>query len=71
MPLDDVLLDLKLAPDALEVPVPRYFVEDKAKVGIGQRWEVALGCSGQGRGGAWGAQHVVLVAVRFGCAHAC
>ncbi|KIY95572.1 hypothetical protein MNEG_12391 [Monoraphidium neglectum] len=29
--LDDVLVDMKLAPDALEVPVPRYFVEDRAK----------------------------------------
>jgi hypothetical protein len=31
--LDDLLVDLKLTPDALEVPVPRYFVEDRAKVG--------------------------------------
>jgi hypothetical protein len=29
--LDDLLVDLKLTPDALEVPVPRYFVEDRAK----------------------------------------
>jgi len=35
VPLDDVLVDLKLAPDVLEVPVPRYFVEDRAKVGAG------------------------------------
>ncbi|GBF95030.1 hypothetical protein Rsub_07531 [Raphidocelis subcapitata] len=29
--LDDVLLDLKLPPEVLEVPVPRYFVEDRAQ----------------------------------------
>ena len=28
-PLDDVLVDLKLTPAALEVPLPRYFVEDR------------------------------------------
>jgi hypothetical protein len=33
--LDDVLLDLKLSPEVLEVPVPRYFVEDRAQVGGG------------------------------------
>jgi hypothetical protein len=31
--LDDVLVDLKLAPDELEVPVPRYFTEDRSKAG--------------------------------------
>jgi hypothetical protein len=31
--LDDLLVDLKLTPDVLEVPVPRYFIEDRAKVG--------------------------------------
>lgn len=30
--LDDLLVDLKLTPDVLEVPVPRYFIEDRAKV---------------------------------------
>jgi hypothetical protein len=30
--LDDLLVDLKLTPDVLEVPVPRYFVEDRAQV---------------------------------------
>jgi len=29
--LDDILVDLKLTPDVLEIPVPRYFVEDRAK----------------------------------------
>ncbi|KAI8469151.1 MAG: hypothetical protein J3K34DRAFT_514240 [Monoraphidium minutum] len=29
--LDDVLVDLKLPPGALEVPVPRYFVEDRVQ----------------------------------------
>ena len=29
--LDDILVDLKLAPDVLEVPVPKYFVEDQAR----------------------------------------
>ena len=28
--LDDVLVDLKLSPDVLEVPVPKYFIEDQA-----------------------------------------
>lgn len=38
--LDDLLVDLKLTPDVLEVPVPRYFIEDRAKVGCadGVRW---------------------------------
>lgn len=30
--LDDALADLRLPPEALEVPVPRYFVEDRARV---------------------------------------
>lgn len=30
--LDDLLIDLKLTPDVLEVPVPRYFIEDRAQV---------------------------------------
>lgn len=30
--LDSLLMDLKVAPDALEVPVPRYFVEDRSTV---------------------------------------
>ena len=29
--LDDILVDLKLAPDVLEVPVPKYFIEDQAR----------------------------------------
>jgi len=29
--LDDILVDLKLSPDTLDVPVPRYFKEDNAK----------------------------------------
>ena len=29
--LDDVLVDLKLAPEVLEVPVPKYFIEDQAR----------------------------------------
>jgi hypothetical protein len=33
--LDDILVDLKLTPDVLEVPVPRYFLEARAKVGAG------------------------------------
>ena len=28
--LDDALVDLKLTPEALEVPIPKYFVEDRA-----------------------------------------
>lgn len=30
--LDDILVDLKLTPEVLEVPVPKYFIEDRAKV---------------------------------------
>lgn len=33
--LDDLLIDLKLTPDVLEVPVPRYFIEDRAQVRVG------------------------------------
>lgn len=29
--LDDILVDLKLSPEVLEVPVPKYFIEDRAK----------------------------------------
>lgn len=29
--LDDILVDLKLSPEVLEVPVPKYYIEDRAK----------------------------------------
>ena len=29
--LDEILVDLKLTPDVLEVPIPRYFVQDRSK----------------------------------------
>jgi hypothetical protein len=29
--LDDILVDLKLTPEVLEVPVPKYYIEDRAK----------------------------------------
>lgn len=29
--MEDVLLDMKMGPEALEVPVPRYYVEERAK----------------------------------------
>jgi ATP-dependent 26S proteasome regulatory subunit len=29
--LDEHLIDLKLTPDALEIPIPKYFVEERAK----------------------------------------
>ena len=29
--LDDILVDLKLTPDVLEIAVPKYFIEDRAK----------------------------------------
>lgn len=35
--LDDLLIDLKLTPDVLEVPVPRCFIEDRAQVGCSGR----------------------------------
>eukprot|EP00696_Hemimastix_kukwesjijk_P020327 gnl/Hemi2/9938_TR3446_c0_g1_i1.p1 gnl/Hemi2/9938_TR3446_c0_g1~~gnl/Hemi2/9938_TR3446_c0_g1_i1.p1 ORF type:complete len:833 (-),score=277.98 gnl/Hemi2/9938_TR3446_c0_g1_i1:123-2621(-) len=30
VPLDEVLLDMKLTPQALEIPMPRYFLEEKS-----------------------------------------
>lgn len=30
--LDDILVDMKLAPEVLELPCPAYFREDRAKV---------------------------------------
>ena len=30
--LDDILVDLKLSPETLEIPVPKYFKEDQARV---------------------------------------
>ena len=30
--LDDVLVDMKLAPEVLELPCPAYFREERAKV---------------------------------------
>eukprot|EP00201_Polytomella_parva_P022593 CAMPEP_0175045650 /NCGR_PEP_ID=MMETSP0052_2-20121109/4556_1 /TAXON_ID=51329 ORGANISM="Polytomella parva, Strain SAG 63-3" /NCGR_SAMPLE_ID=MMETSP0052_2 /ASSEMBLY_ACC=CAM_ASM_000194 /LENGTH=479 /DNA_ID=CAMNT_0016309235 /DNA_START=59 /DNA_END=1495 /DNA_ORIENTATION=- len=29
--LDDILVDLKLTPEVLEIPIPKYFIEDRAK----------------------------------------
>eukprot|EP00898_Chlorokybus_atmophyticus_P002625 jgi/Chlat1/3363/Chrsp23S00269 len=29
--LDDLLVDLKLTPDVLEIPIPRYYIEDRAQ----------------------------------------
>jgi len=40
--LDDILVDLKLSPETLEVPVPRYFREDNLKQ-LEQRDRLALG----------------------------
>lgn len=40
--LDDILVDLKLTPEVLEVPVPKYFIEDRAKVGAGLGRAVGL-----------------------------
>ena len=34
--LDDLLVDLKLPPETLEVPVPRYFVEKSAAMQSGR-----------------------------------
>jgi hypothetical protein len=41
--LDDLLVDLKLTPEVLEVPVPRCFIEDRAQVQM---------CDGGGSGGS-------------------
>ena len=30
--LDDVLVDLKLSPEAVEIPIPRFFLEERAEV---------------------------------------
>lgn len=40
--LDDILVDLKLSPDTLEIPVPKYFREDNAKR-LEQRNRLVLG----------------------------
>ena len=32
--LDDVLVDLKLSPEAVEIPIPRFFLEERAKVHV-------------------------------------
>jgi IQ and AAA domain-containing protein len=40
--LDDILVDLKLSPDTLEIPVPKYFREDNAKQ-LDQRDRLVLG----------------------------
>lgn len=40
--LDELVVDLKLTPDALEVPVPRYFIENRAQV---RRRSVGAGCA--------------------------
>jgi hypothetical protein len=58
--LDDLLVDLKLTPDVLEVPVPRYFIEDRAKVRAAvkqlHKCCCARGNSGcRGRGRSWAA----------------
>lgn len=29
--LDDILVDLKLSPDSLEIPIPKYFIEDNSR----------------------------------------
>lgn len=31
MCLDDVMLELKITPDMMEISIPRYFVEERAK----------------------------------------
>ena len=36
--LDETLVDLKLGPEVLEVPVPRFFREDRAKVNWYMGW---------------------------------
>lgn len=40
--LDDILVDLKLSPDTLEIPVPKYFREDQARR-LQQRDQLVLG----------------------------
>lgn len=47
--LDDVLVDLKLTPEVLEVPVPRCFTEDRVKVRAAGRGNCCvLLCSSHG-----------------------
>lgn len=45
--LDDVLVDLKLSPEVIEIPVPHYFLEDRAKVCPSA--QLMNTCSGTGR----------------------
>ena len=40
--LDDILVDLKLSPDTLEIPVPKYFKEDQSRI-IDQRDRLVSG----------------------------
>ena len=44
-PLDDVLMDMKLTPEVLELPAPRYFLEDRQKVPPPICWQ--NGCEAQ------------------------
>lgn len=46
-PLDDVLMDMKLTPEVLELPAPRYFLEDRQKVPSNLCWQ--SGCEAQQR----------------------
>ena len=44
--LDDILVDLKLTPDVLEIPVPKYYTEDRAKVrNVYQIWLMFCGAT--------------------------
>lgn len=36
--MTDVLTDLKLHPEVLEIPIPRYFREQRAKASFLQKW---------------------------------
>lgn len=49
--LDDILVDLKLTPDVLEIPVPRYYVEDRQKVRAARRALRELGRRSVGSAG--------------------
>ena len=42
--LDETLVDLKLGPEVLEVPVPRFFCEDRAKASCSCSCSGASGC---------------------------
>jgi hypothetical protein len=66
--LDDLLIDLKLTPDVLEVPVPRYFIEDRAQVSFWQSRNTSSHAE-PAFGGVVPCASPTAAAVAFRCGH--